>query len=185
VYTRSSFDSAVLTRLPPITRLGSPLALLVTTTTPGWVEVSLPGLPKDRRGWVQAQDVQIDALTSRIDIFLSARRMRLMLDGTEVLEAPITMADQSEDAKIPTGRFFVTDRLRPANPAGAHGSFAIGLSAHADASCDTRETEQTIIQGIHPLDAPAQASIWGGLWVSHDVAARLAYLPLGTPVTIR
>ena len=129
--------------------------------------------------------MQIDALTSRVDIFLGTRRMRIMVEGWEVLETAITLASPSEDAEIPTGRFFVTDRLRPSNPARARGSFAIGLSAHSISHSERREAGQTIIQGAYRMDAAAQASIWGGIWVTHDVAATLAYLPLGTPVTIR
>jgi lipoprotein-anchoring transpeptidase ErfK/SrfK len=86
----------------------------------------------------------------------------------------------------PTGRYFVTELLRPPDPHGFYGPYAFGLSAYSPVYTSFAGGDGQV--GIHGTSAPASIGhdvSHGCIRVANAVVARLARrLPLGTPVTI-
>jgi lipoprotein-anchoring transpeptidase ErfK/SrfK len=86
---------------------------------------------------------------------------------------------------VPTGRFCVTDRVRPDEPDGPYGAFGLGLSAHSPTLTEFAGSGGQV--GIHGTNRPGsigQAVSHGCIRVPASVTAVLARVPLGTPVVI-
>lgn len=167
---------------------GSALALLVTDQQPGWVQVLLPGRPTGARGWIDvdaATDLELRAVTTRIEVDLAARTLTLFDEGREVLTTPVAVG--APDSPTPAGFFSVTDKLQDPNPNGAYGPFALGLSGRSEVLTDFAGGDGQI--GIHGTDDPAsigQDVSHGCIRVPNEVISRLnELLPLGTPVVVR
>jgi lipoprotein-anchoring transpeptidase ErfK/SrfK len=146
--------------------------------------VQLPIRPNGSTGWVRASDVRLLTVHTRIAVDLSQRRVTLFRDGRPVLVTTAVIG--SPATPTPTGRYYVNQRLLAANPTGAYGPGAVGISAFSPAL-------QSWAQGgpiaIHGTDAPDML----GFAVSHGCvrvsnAAIRVLLRLaddGTPVEIR
>lgn len=179
-----SAEGAVLTRLSESTALGSPRVLLVEERRDGWVKVALPVRPNGSTGWVAEDDVLLEPVRGSVRIDLAKRRLVYTLDGRQVTSAEVAIGTTRNPT--PTGDFFVTDRIRPADPDGAYGAFALGISAHSETLTEFAGGDGQI--GIHGTNAVAsigRAVSHGCVRVTNDVAALLAGIPLGTPVAIR
>jgi lipoprotein-anchoring transpeptidase ErfK/SrfK len=174
--------------LAPTTEFGSALALLVIDVgdgdRAGWYEVLLPGRPNGATGWVRATDVTVHDLPFEVRVDLAARTLVVLEDGEPVLTTPVAVG--APDNPTPTGRFSLTDKLDTADPDGAYGPFALGLSGRSEVLTEFAGGDGQI--GIHGTNDPAsigEAVSHGCLRVPNDVVATLSdMLPLGTPVTV-
>ena len=176
--------AAVVARLTPRTALGSPRVLLALAAHAGWVQVALPTRPNGSTGWVRADEVRLEPVDARVEVDLAARHLRL-LDGARVLaDTPVAIGSTANPT--PRGAFYVTDRVRPPDPHGAYGSFALGLSAHSPTLTEFEGSDgQVAVHGTNDPASIGRAVSHGCVRVPDAVAAQLAALPLGTPVTIR
>jgi lipoprotein-anchoring transpeptidase ErfK/SrfK len=183
VHRDPTASSPVAARLPESTSLGSPRVLGVRTVVPGWVQVLLPTRPNGGTGWVAAADVRVEAVNDLVTVDLAARRLTLVIEGHTLATASVAVGSAADPT--PTGRFFVTDRVRPPNPSGTYGAFALGLSGHSDTLSEFGSGDGQI--GIHGTNDPGsigKAVSHGCIRVPADVAAMLERVPLGTPVVI-
>ncbi len=95
-----------------------------------WYHVQLPLRPNGVTGWVAADEVALAAVTTRIEVDLSGRRVTLFDRGRRILTAEAAIG--SAQTPTPTGRYYVNQRLVPADPSGPFGPGAIGISAFSD-----------------------------------------------------
>jgi lipoprotein-anchoring transpeptidase ErfK/SrfK len=183
VRRQAASTAAVALRLPATTALGSPRVLLVEKTVPGWVQVQLPTRPNGSTGWVEAAQVRVETVDDQITVDLAARRMTLVIDGQPLTTTPVAIGSAADPT--PTGRFYVTDRVRPPDPGGSYGAFALGLSAHSTTLSEFGSGDGQV--GIHGTNEPGsigKAVSHGCIRVPAEAASLLARVPLGTPVTI-
>lgn len=183
VRTGPAASAAVLTWLPEHTRLGSQRVLLVRKVDDGWVQVYLPVRPNGSTGWVATGVVRVEKVRPRITVSLSGRRMTLALPEQEPVTAQVAVGSSTDPT--PTGTYYVTDRVRPDDPGGVYGAFALGLSAHSDTFSEFGSGDGQI--GIHGTNEPSsigKAVSHGCVRVPDMMAAKLVTVPLGTPVTI-
>jgi lipoprotein-anchoring transpeptidase ErfK/SrfK len=190
---RSSTDLAIFARpgdqapaqvLPATTAFGSARALLIDGDDGGWLRVLLPTRPNGSTGWIRRADVELRRVDEAIEIDLSARTLRLLVDGRVVVTTPVAIG--APDNPTPTGRFYVVDKLATGDPDDTYGPVAFGLSGH---SLDLGEFAGGDGQiGIHGTNDPGsigQAVSHGCIRLHNDVILQLADLvPLGTPVVI-
>jgi hypothetical protein len=184
VRTEPDPAAAVMATLPGITRLGSPRVLLAVGGTDGWVEVAVPERPHGRSGWVPADDVHLRPVGGEVVVDLATRRMTVAIGGEVVSETAVGVG--SSRYPTPRGTFFVTDRVRPDDPKGPYGAFALGLSAYSPTLTEFDGADGQV--GIHGTDDPAsigRAVSHGCIRVPDAVAPILERVPLGTPVVIR
>ena len=174
--------------VPATNEFGSALALLVTAQQPGWVEVLVPGRPTGARAWLEveaAADLELRAVTTRIEVDLAARTLTLFDDGEVVLTTPVAVG--AADSPTPTGFFSVTDKLDTQNADGAYGPYAIGLSGRSEVLTEFGGGDGQI--GIHGTNDPSsigQDVSHGCIRVPNEVISQLnELLPLGTPVVVR
>jgi lipoprotein-anchoring transpeptidase ErfK/SrfK len=161
-----------------------PLVFSVVKRRGGWVKVLLPTRPNLSTGWLRGDDVTLAATPYRIAVRLKPHRLVLYRSGRAIMRAPI--AKGRAVSPTPTGRYFVTDLLRPPDPAGFYGPYAFGLSAHSPVYTSFEGGDGQV--GIHGTNQPqvlGQDVSHGCIRVSNAVITRLAgRVPLGTPVEI-
>jgi lipoprotein-anchoring transpeptidase ErfK/SrfK len=145
--------------------------------------VWLPTRPNGSTGWVKATDVRMARITQSITVNLSAKTITVSLPGQAPVTAPAGIGTEADPT--PKGRFYVTDRVKPADAHGAYGPLALGLSAHSDVLKTFGAGDGQI--GIHGTNEPAsigKAASHGCIRVPAPIVTLLQRIPLGTPVTI-
>lgn len=147
-------------------------------------KVQIPIRPNGSTGWVRAADVRLRAVRTRIEVDLSQRRITLFHDGRVVLVTTAVIGAPS--TPTPTGRFYVNQRLRAANPISGYGPGAVGISAFSPVLLNWPQGGPI---AIHGTDAPSligTAVSHGCLRIYNAYALRFLHLAReGTPVDIR
>ena len=140
--------------------------------------------PNASTGWIRQADVTLATTTYRVRVELRRHRLAVAHDGRVVMRARIGLGRAV--SPTPTGRYFVTELLRPPDPRGFYGPYAFGLSAYSPVYTSFAGGDGQI--GIHGTNAPGSIghdASHGCIRVANAVVTRLARrLPLGTPVTI-
>jgi len=170
--------------LGPRTDLSGPRVLLVSGSTAGWVQVRLPVRPNTATGWVRRSQVTLAAEPWSIEITRATHTLTVRRAGLVTARYPVAIGKAS--TPTPAGLFYVTDLIETADPGGAFGPAALGLSGHSDVL--TRFGSGDGVLGIHGTDE--QSSI--GRSVSHgcirmvnaDSLTLERTVPDGTPVVI-
>ena len=160
------------------------LVFLVRSKKTGWVRVQLPTRPNLSSAWVRRGDVRLSYTSMRVVISLKHHRLEVF-DGTKLsVRTPIGVGQSV--SPTPRGRYFITDVVRPKNPKGFYGPYALGLSAHSNVYSSFEGGNGQV--GIHGTNLPQAIGSnvsHGCVRVRNAVITRLARsLPLGTPVTI-
>jgi lipoprotein-anchoring transpeptidase ErfK/SrfK len=151
---------------------------------PDWFRVQLPLKPNGVTGWVRASDVQLAAVTTRILVDLSDRRVTLFDRGRAVLSVPAAIG--SSETPTPVGRFYVNQRLVPDDASGPYGSGAIGISAFSEVLTGWTQGGPIAIHGTNRPDLIGAAVSSGCIRVRNDLLQRLFdRTRAGTPVTVR
>lgn len=162
-----------------------PLVFLVRARRPGWLRVELPVRPNLSTGWVRARDVRLSQTEYRIVVELRHHWLTVWEGRRRIDREPI--ATGRALSPTPTGRYYVTDLLRPPDPRGFYGPYAFGLSAHSPIYTSFAGGDGQV--GIHGTNNPRVLGTdvsHGCIRISNQAITRLARrLPLGTPVVIR
>lgn len=167
-----------------VDRRRAPLVLLVRSTTPGRLNVSLPVRPNGTTGWVRRRDVELAANAYQVTVQLSRHRLVVSRAGRTIGREPIAVGRAL--TPTPTGRYFITDLVRPNDPGGFFGPYAFGLSAYSPVLTGFAGGSGQV--GLHGTNKPSVI----GTDVSHGcirlrngaIRRLVRTLPLGTPVTI-
>jgi lipoprotein-anchoring transpeptidase ErfK/SrfK len=116
---------------------------------------------------------------------LSARRLKLYQGAKAVHTFPVAIGQP--DTPTPTGRFFVTVKLRPPQILWVYGAWALGLSAYSEVFDQFGTGDgQIAVHGTNDGSELGQAVSHGCVRLSNPSISTLAsLLPLGSPVDIR
>ena len=151
---------------------------------PAWYHVQLPMKPNGITGWVEADDVELAAVTTRVVVDLSERRVTLFDHGEVVLSAPAAIG--SSETPTPVGRFYVNQRLVPHDASGPFGPGAIGISAFSDVLTGWTQGGPIAIHGTNRPELIGRAVSNGCIRVRNDLLQQLFdRTRAGTPVTVR
>jgi hypothetical protein len=146
--------------------------------------VQLPIRPNGSTGWVRASDVRLLTVRTRIAVDLSQRRVTLFRDGRPILVTTAVIG--SPATPTPTGRYYVNQRLLAANPTGAYGPGAVGISAFSPVLQSWAQGGPIAIHGTDAPDMLGFAVSHGCVRVSNAAIRELLRLAEdGTPVEIR
>lgn len=153
-------------------------------TWPRWVEVKLPARPNSSRGWVRARDVKFLLDEYAVDVNLTRRVLTVRRAGRVAFKTAIGVG--RDVWPTPTGRYYLTELLRPPNRRGPYGPYAFGTSAYSPVFTRFGKGDGQV--GIHGTNTPeliGRAISHGCIRVRNDAIVRLAKtVPLGTPVRI-
>jgi hypothetical protein len=149
-----------------------------------WYRVQLPIRPNGATGWVRASDVELEVVDTRIVVDLSARRVTFFRSGRPVLITRAAVG--ASGTPTPTGRYYVNQRLIPADKNGPFGPGAIGISAYSRVLTHWAQGGPIAIHGTNQPWSIGHAVSNGCIRVPNDVLRRLFdATPSGTPVLIR
>jgi hypothetical protein len=148
-----------------------------------WYRVQLPLRPNGAVGYVRGADVRVERVAMRLEIDLSARRLTLYRAGRPVLRAAVAIGKPA--TPTPLGRYYVNQRLLAANPRGAYGPAALGISAFSDVLTHWAQGGPIGIHGTNEPWLVGQAASNGCIRLRNAEMTRLfAQVPAGTPVII-
>ena len=185
VYDQPAATGKVVTTLSAKTDYGLPRTLLATAIQPGWLHVLLPIRPNGSQGWVRSTDVTTSTTDYAVRVVLSSHHLTLMKAGVPVLSTAVVIG--RNETPTPTGLFYVTDPVDlQAQPNGAYGAFALGLSGFSNVlqSFDGGPG-QIAVHGTPFADQVGQNLSNGCVRIPNPLILQLAKtVPLGTPVSI-
>jgi lipoprotein-anchoring transpeptidase ErfK/SrfK len=145
--------------------------------------VQVPLRPNGVTGWVAAGAVTIASVTTRIEIDLSQRWLRLYRAGRELLHA--TVAIGSAATPTPTGRYYVNQRLIPTDPGGPFGPGAVGISAFSNVLTGWTQGGPIAIHGTNAPWSIGHAVSNGCVRLRNPLLRRVFRTAVaGTPVVI-
>lgn len=151
---------------------------------PSWYRVQLPIKPNGSTGYVRASTLAIQAVSSRIVVDLSERRLTLFESGKATLIA--TVAVGSPSTPTPTGRYYVNQRLVPTNPAGPYGPAAAGISAFSNVLTGWAQGGPVAIHGTNEPWSIGHAVSNGCIRLPNATLRKVfAAAVAGTPVIVR
>ncbi len=158
-------------------------AIVTRRCTASWYRVKLPMRPNGLVGYVRPAAVDVEKLTTRIEIDLSARSLRFFRGRKLVLRTPVAVG--SPATPTPVGRFYVNQRLVPTNPHGAYGPAALGVSAFSNVLTGWAQGGPIGIHGTNEPWSIGRAVSNGCIRVPNATLRRLFASTLGgTPVVI-
>jgi lipoprotein-anchoring transpeptidase ErfK/SrfK len=147
--------------------------------------VLLPRRPNQSTGWIRRDQVRLRPVDYEVEVSLSARTVRLLRDGRTQRTWPAGIGRAF--TPTPTGRFYVTVKLRPPQISTVYGAWALGLSGYSEVleQFGTGDGQIALHGTADPSDLGNQVSN-GCVRLDDQAITTLAEtLPLGTPVTIR
>jgi lipoprotein-anchoring transpeptidase ErfK/SrfK len=149
-----------------------------------WYRVLLPKRPNESTGWVRASQVRTAAREHSAEVDLSARRLTLYRGTDAVRTFPVAIGQS--DTPTPTGRFFVTVKLRPPQISRVYGAWALGLSAYSEVFDQFGTGDgQIALHGTNNGSELGQAVSHGCVRLSNPSISTLAnLLEPGSPVDI-
>jgi lipoprotein-anchoring transpeptidase ErfK/SrfK len=148
-----------------------------------WLHVELPVRPNQATGWIRAADVTRRAVHTRITVDLSHLRVRVYRFGKLVLSTPAAIG--SSATPTPRGRYYVNQRLIPANPYGAFGPGAVGISAFSPVLTGWTQGGPVAIHGTNEPWSIGHRVSNGCIRVPNPALRKLFRLAVtGTPVQI-
>jgi hypothetical protein len=149
-----------------------------------WYRVQLPLEPNGITGYVRERDLLVGRVATRIAVDLSERRLVLLRRGRPVLRIRVGIGASA--TPTPVGRYYVDQRIRPAEPTGPYGPGILGISAFSLNHTGWLDGAQAAIHGTNAPWTIGRAASNGCLHVRNDVLERLyRSTPPGTPVVIR
>lgn len=151
----------------------------------GWLKVLVPARPNGRIGWVNIREVGVFEHDYSIVVSLSSKSLTLYKAGQVIQTEKVAIG--SAKYPTPTGIFFTRELARPANPKGAYGPYAFGLSGYSNVLQKFGRGDGQI--GIHGTNAPGAlgtAVSHGCVRVRNEGITKMAkLLPQGVPVDIQ
>jgi len=149
-----------------------------------WYRVQLPLRPNGVTGFVRAARVQVSTVHARIIVDVSSRRLTLYRSGRRVLSTPVAVG--SGATPTPTGSYYVSQRLIPADASGPYGPAALGISAFSPVLQDWTQGGPIAVHGTNDPGSIGRAESSGCIRVRNSTMRTLfAEVPAGTPVLIR
>jgi len=146
--------------------------------------VQIPKRPNGVTAWVPAAQVEVAKVSTRIVVDLSERRVRLYKGGELVLSSKAAVGAPA--TPTPTGRFYVNQRLIPADTGGPFGPGAVGVSAFSNVLTGWTQGGPIAIHGTNAPSSIGKAVSNGCIRVPNAVLTKLFDQALsGTPVLIR
>ena len=149
-----------------------------------YIRVAVPIRPNGTVGWVKRSEVNLSRTALRIVIELSTNIMTVTDGDTTIVKVPV--AAGTGGTPTPTGLFFLKELVPQANPNGALGPYAFGLSGFSTVLMSFAGGQGVI--GIHGTNAPGKLGgdvSHGCVRVDNTTIRKLAgLLDLGTPVEI-
>ena len=178
----ASFGRLNINRVPTIFSIRR--ALVDARCKPKSYLVQIPKRPNGVTAWVPAGQVDVAKVSTRIVVDLSEKRVMLYKNGSRVLSSKAAIGAPA--TPTPTGRFYVNQRLIPADKSGPFGPGAVGVSAFSDVLTGWTQGGPIAIHGTNAPWSIGKAVSNGCIRIPNAALKTLFHQALsGTPVLIR
>jgi lipoprotein-anchoring transpeptidase ErfK/SrfK len=178
----ASFRKLNVNRVPTIFSVRG--AVVDAKCKPRSYLVQIPKRPNGMTAWVPARQVAVEKISTRILVDLSEKQVTLYKNGRRVLSS--TAAIGAPATPTPTGRFYVNQRLIPADRGGPFGPGAVGVSAFSNVLTGWVQGGPIAIHGTNAPWSIGKAVSNGCIRIPNPVLTKLFNQALnGTPVLIR
>jgi L,D-transpeptidase catalytic domain len=148
-----------------------------------WFRALLPIRPNGTYGYVDATDLTLRRTYYRLEVSLSAFRLRLF-DGCDLVRKYLVGIGTGE-TPTPIGRFYVNTLLKPPDPGTIYGTYAYGLSAYSNVLTYWKDGGFIGLHGTNQPSSIGRRSSHGCIrMLNRDIEELVRILPLGTPITI-
>jgi lipoprotein-anchoring transpeptidase ErfK/SrfK len=189
-HSRPRGSGSIVAVFPTKLPWGSPTSFLIQdayrdAANRTWLRVMLPRRPNGTTGWIRQDQVRLRPVVHQVEVDLSSRTARLLRDGRTERSWPVGIGRDS--TPTPTGRFYITVKLRPPQISRVYGEWALGISGYSDVldQFGTGDGQIALHGTSDPSDLGREVSN-GCVRLANGAIANLAKtLPLGSPVTIR
>jgi hypothetical protein len=167
---------------------GSPQVFLLEKEVVGaagqhWFKALLPIRPNGTHGYVRATDLTLRRTSYRLEVNLSAFRLRLF-EGCELVKK-FRVGVGTGETPTPLGRFYVNTLLKPPDPGTIYGTYAYGLSAYSNLPTSWRYGGFIGLHGTNDPSSIGHRSSHGCIrMLNRSIEQLVELLPLGTPITI-
>jgi lipoprotein-anchoring transpeptidase ErfK/SrfK len=160
-----------------------PLAMFVADRQGDWLNVRLPVRPNGTTGWIEASQVDLQPVDSRIVVSVSQRNLRV-LDKSQRVVYETNVAVGKPSTPTPLGRFFI-DVWMP-NPGRPYGTFLLSIGGFSDVLKSFGGGRgQIAMHGWADPSVMGKNVSNGCVRMRNDDIAKVAEMaPLGTPVEI-
>ena len=134
VYAKPGGGKAVATARADTSWTGSRAVLLIAASKRDvsgrlWLKLMLPIRPNGSSGWILADHARISTTSSRVEISLRARKLRLRVAGKIIFTTRVVIGKAA--TPTPRGIFAIYERAQ--SPRGSNvGPFALHLTAFSD-----------------------------------------------------
>ena len=146
--------------------------------------VQIPERPNGVTAWVPARQVTVEKVSTRIVVDLSEKKVTLYKAGKRILSS--TAAIGAPATPTPIGRFYVNQRLIPADKRGPFGPGAVGVSAFSDVLTGWTQGGPIAIHGTNAPWSIGKAVSNGCIRLPNATLKKVFAQALsGTPVLIR
>ena len=148
---------------------------------PAWYQITIPGRPNGRSGWIPAASVALKPVDRWLVIFRSERRFSLVLRGRVVRSGPVAVG--APGMETPLGLFFVQAMFRTTGNS-ILGAYAFETSGYSRLS----DWPGGGVVGVHGTNTPeliGQAVSHGCVRLhNQDISFSGTVVRVGTPVKI-
>jgi lipoprotein-anchoring transpeptidase ErfK/SrfK len=167
------------------TEFDSPRVLSVTARRDGWLRVLASERPNGRAAWIPEAAARLAGTDYSIHVDRSARRLTLRHGRRAVTSFPVAVGRPGTET--PTGRFAVTDKLRPDDPASPYGCCLLALSGHQTKLIKGWPGgDRLAIHATPSLWTVGKAASLGCMRARPgDIRRLMRKVPAGTPVFVR
>jgi L,D-transpeptidase catalytic domain len=169
------------------TEFGSPRVLGVAARRGQWLGLVTSERPNNRLAWIRrgARGLELRRTRWTLRADLSTRTLTLRRGRRVVHRARVAVGRPGSDT--PTGRFAVTDKLRPGDPASPYGCCLLALSGHQTKLIKGWPGgDRLAIHATPNLWTVGKAASLGCMRARPgDVRRLMRTVPVGTPVFIR
>jgi lipoprotein-anchoring transpeptidase ErfK/SrfK len=148
-----------------------------------WFKALLPIRPNGTYGFVPAIDLSLRRTYYRLELSLSAFRLRLF-EGCELVKK-YRVGIGTGETPTPVGRFYINTLLKPRDPGTIYGTYAYGLSAYSNVLTYWKYGGFIGLHGTNQPSSIGKRSSHGCIrMLNRDIEELVGILPLGTPITI-
>jgi hypothetical protein len=180
--------AAVVARFDRKSVFGSPQVFLlekeiIDSTGRLWFKALLPIRPNGTYGYVPATDLTLRRTSYRLEVNLSAFRLRLF-QGCELVKK-FRVGIGTGETPTPVGRFYINTLLKPPDPGTIYGTYAYGLSAYSNLPTSWRYGGFIGLHGTNQPSSIGRRYSHGCIrMLNRNIEELVEILPLGTPITI-
>jgi lipoprotein-anchoring transpeptidase ErfK/SrfK len=162
----------------------NPLVFQVIEHDGDYLKVWIPARPNQQQGWVKASDVDVSNTTFRMELSVADHHLKVW-NGTDLF-ADTKVVDGTPSTRTPIGHFYINEKIKSDNPAGAYGYWILSTSGYSeDLNLFDNGLPVVAFHGTNQPELLGQSKSNGCIRMPNDVDQQLAAaLPAGTPVDI-